>query len=79
MPSTTIGANTARVCVIAHPEAVCSAIQQDIRVQAQYKLEYLGWLVVSDMIYGVQALRVAADDVSTSNDRKSHAVALYTL
>ena len=78
MPSTTVSGNTVRVCVLAHPEAVCSAIQQDIRVQAQYKLEYLGWLVVSDMIYGVKALRVAADDVSTSNDRKSHAVALYT-
>jgi N4-gp56 family major capsid protein len=63
-----------RVAVLAHKDAVCSAVQQDIRVQAQYKQEMLGTLLTADMIYGVKALRVGnAENVTT---RISHAVAL---
>jgi N4-gp56 family major capsid protein len=69
---------TARVCVLAHQDAVCCAMQQDIRAQAQYKQENLGTLFTADCIYGVKGLRLDATDVSASNYRKSHAVAIYT-
>lgn len=71
------GATTYTVCILAHKDAVCSAIQMDVRVQAQYKQEYLSTLVTSDMIFGVKGLRLDADDTTTSNHRASHAVALY--
>ena len=66
-----------RVAFLAHKDAICTAIQQDVRVQAQYKQEYLGTLVTSDMLYGIKALRTDDSDVTGSNYRKSHAVALY--
>lgn len=40
-----------------HKQACAVAIQKQPRVQAQYKLEYLGWLVVCDMLYGLSVLR----------------------
>lgn len=49
--------NTIGCCVMGHEDAIVSAIQLDVRVQAQYMLDYLGTLVVSDVIYGVQILR----------------------
>lgn len=66
-----------RIAVLAHKDAVCSVIQQDVRTQVQYKLEYLANLVVLDCVYGVKALRVGENDTSTSNNRLSHAVAIY--
>lgn len=69
--------DTGRVAVLAHKDAVCAAIQQDVRTQAQYQQEYLATLVTLDMIYGVKALRLDADDVSASNNRISHAVGIY--
>ena len=38
------------------PEACVFAAQQDIRVQAQYDVEYLGTKVVADMIYGAKLI-----------------------
>ena len=66
-----------RVAFLAHKDAMCIAMQQDIRVQAEYKTENLGTLVVSDMLYGIKALRTDDADTTGSNYRKSHAVALY--
>ena len=40
-----------------HKQAAAVAIQKQPRVQAQYKLEYLGWLVVVDILYGLSVLR----------------------
>jgi len=71
------GTTSVRQCVLAHKDALCSAIQMDVRVQAQYKQEYLATLVTSDMIYGVKGLRLDADDTTTSNHRASHAVVAY--
>ena len=38
------------------PEACVFAAQQDVRVQAQYDVEYLGTKVVTDMIYGAKLI-----------------------
>lgn len=43
--------------VVFHKNVQGVAIQQKPRVQAQYKQEYLGWLVTVDAIYGVKTLR----------------------
>lgn len=43
--------------VFFHKEAVAIAIQQNARTQAQYKQEYLGWLVTVDILYGLSLLR----------------------
>lgn len=40
-----------------HKEAWAIALQQEPRTQAQYKQEYLGWLVTVDVLYGHNALR----------------------
>lgn len=40
-----------------HKEAAAVAMQQQPRTQAQYKQEYLGWLVTVDVLYGVTTLR----------------------
>jgi hypothetical protein len=40
-----------------HKEAWAIAMQQEPRTQAQYKQEYLGWLVTVDVLYGHTALR----------------------
>ncbi len=40
-----------------HKEAWAIAIQQEPRTQAQYKQEYLGWLVTVDVLYGHVSLR----------------------
>lgn len=40
-----------------HKEAWAIALQQQPRTQAQYKQEYLGWLVTVDVLYGHTALR----------------------
>jgi len=43
--------------LMMHKDAMSLAIQMEIRLQAQYKLEYLSWLVVGDVIYGVGELQ----------------------
>lgn len=40
-----------------HKEAAAIAMQVSPRTQAQYKQEYLGWLVTVDVLYGVTTLR----------------------
>jgi hypothetical protein len=43
--------------LLFHKEAFAAAMQEQPRVQSQYKQEYLGWLVTVDTIYGVTKLR----------------------
>lgn len=40
-----------------HKEAAAVAMQMEPRTQAQYKQEYLGWLVTVDVLYGITTLR----------------------
>lgn len=40
-----------------HKDAFAVAVQEDPRTQAQYKQEYLGWLVTVDILWGHAALR----------------------
>jgi hypothetical protein len=46
-----------RVCAIFHRSALCHVEQLSVRVQTQYKQEYLGSLFTADTIYGVGELR----------------------
>lgn len=46
-----------RVGAMWHQDAAVLATQQDVRVQTQYKLEWLATAMVSDMIYGFKELR----------------------
>ena len=46
-----------RACQLVHKDSVALAEQQGVRVQDQYKQEYLGTLVTADTIYGVKELR----------------------
>ena len=49
--------NSHDVAIMANSEAFVCAIQLGVRVQSQYRLDYLGWLTVSDMIYGIKLIR----------------------
>lgn len=55
-----------KVSLLFQRDAFALAMQKDVRVQAQYAVEKLGWKVVCDTIYGV------------SEFRDNHAVALYS-
>jgi len=68
----------ARVSILTHKDSVCCAMQQDVRVQSDYKLQNIATLVVLDSIYGVKSLRLDVDDVSSSNNRLCEAVGIYT-
>lgn len=46
-----------RAGMILHKEGICLAEQLGVRVQQQYKQEYLGTLVTADTIFGVKELR----------------------
>jgi N4-gp56 family major capsid protein len=46
-----------RVCLMAHPEFGVLVEQLGIRVQTQYKQEFLGTLLTADTLYGVGELR----------------------
>ncbi len=46
-----------RVVLIGHKDALAIAMQRDVRVQTQNKLEYLGDLMVADVLYGVKSVR----------------------
>ena len=50
-------ADSDRIGLIGHKNAMCLAEQMSIRSQTQYKQEYLGDLYTSDCIYGVSELR----------------------
>ena len=64
---TTSGSNSARVALMFHRDAFVLAQQMGVRSQTQYKQEYLGDLLTSDILYGVQILRKGDDaDVPTS-------------
>jgi hypothetical protein len=52
--STTSGA-------IFHKSAAVCAVQQDVRVQAEYSIDALGTKVVADMIYGAKLLDSASN------------------
>lgn len=54
---TTAGTPTQYHNILFHKEALALALQQKPRVQSNYILEYLGTLVVVDVIYGVKNLR----------------------
>lgn len=56
---TTAGTPTQYHNILFHKEALSLALQQKPRVQSEYILEYLGTLVVVDVIYGVKNLRGA--------------------
>jgi N4-gp56 family major capsid protein len=47
----------ARVAVMAHPEFAVLVEQLGVRVQTQYKQEYLATLLTADTLYGVGELR----------------------
>ena len=53
----TAGTPTQYHNILFHKEALALALQQAPRVQSQYILEYLGNLVVVDVIYGVKTIR----------------------
>lgn len=46
-----------RACALLHPDAIMLAEAQGVRVQQQYKQEYLGYLVTADTIFGAGELR----------------------
>lgn len=48
---------TTRIALMAHPEAFVLVEQLGIRVQTQYKQEYLATLLTADTLYGVGELR----------------------
>ena len=49
--------NTTRIALMAHPEAFVLVEQLGVRVQTQYKQEWLGTLLTADTLYGVGELR----------------------
>lgn len=46
-----------RACALMHPDAMVLAEAQSVRVQQQYKQEYLGYLVTADCIFGTAEMR----------------------
>ena len=56
--SNTIGTGDAETTpgAIFHKSAAACAVQQDVRVQAEYSIDALGTKVVADMLYGVKIL-----------------------
>ena len=56
MSNTVATAGTAISGAIFHKSAAVCAVQQDVRVQAEYSIDALGTKVVADMIYGAKLL-----------------------
>tara|TARA_R100001594_G_scaffold88289_1_gene122559 strand:- start:46 stop:951 length:906 start_codon:yes stop_codon:yes gene_type:complete len=50
------GSDSTSPGAIFHKSAAACAVQQDIRVQAEYSIDALGTKVVADMLYGVKVL-----------------------
>ena len=46
-----------RICSLIHPDAMILAEAQGVRVQQQYKQEYLGYLVTADNVFGTAEMR----------------------
>jgi hypothetical protein len=55
--TTTSGTGAARIALLFHPEWAVLVEQLGVRVQTQYKQEYLGTLLTADTLYGVGELR----------------------
>jgi len=55
--TTTSGSAGARIALLFHPEWAVLVEQLGVRVQTQYKQEYLGTLLTADTLYGVGELR----------------------
>ena len=56
-PGVSTGTGTAHANFLLHRDAIALAVQSSPRIQAQYKLEYLGWLFVVDVVYGYGIFR----------------------
>jgi hypothetical protein len=56
MSNTIATAGTAISGAVFHKSAAVCAVQQDVRVQAEYSIDALGTKVVADMIYGAKLL-----------------------
>lgn len=60
--SQAVGTGTTAVCGAAYVKGACAfAASQDVRLQAQYDVDYLGTKVIADMIYGVKLLDSATN------------------
>lgn len=55
--TTTSGSANARICLLFHPDFAVLAEQLGVRVQTQYKQEWLATLLTADTLYGVKVLR----------------------
>ena len=56
MSNTVATAGTAISGAVFHKSAAVCAVQQDVRVQAEYSIDALGTKVVADMIYGAKLI-----------------------
>ena len=65
MSNTVATAGTAISGAIFHKSAAVCAVQQDVRVQAEYSIDALGTKVVADMIYGAKL-------VDSANNKKGY-------
>lgn len=61
------GTTQYRVVLVGHKDAMCSAMQLEPRLQANYVPELLGTLVTTDCIYGVKLLRGGLVDSTVSD------------
>ena len=61
MSNTIATAGTAISGAIFHKSAAVCAVQQDVRVQAEYSIDALGTKVVADMIYGAKLIDSASN------------------
>ena len=57
----TAGTSSTTSGAIFHKSAAVCAVQQDVRVQAEYSIDALGTKVVADMIYGAKLLDSASN------------------
>tara|TARA_R110002012_G_scaffold321744_1_gene551164 strand:- start:1631 stop:2539 length:909 start_codon:yes stop_codon:yes gene_type:complete len=55
------GTATTKSGAIFHKSAAVCAVQQDVRVQAEYSIDALGTKVVADMIYGAKCIDSASN------------------
>ena len=61
MSNTIATAGTAISGAVFHKSAAVCAVQQDVRVQAEYSIDALGTKVVADMIYGAKLVDSASN------------------
>jgi len=61
MSNTVATAGTAISGAVFHKSAAVCAVQQDVRVQAEYSIDALGTKVVADMIYGAKLVDSASN------------------